>query len=401
MKHLLIFFITLSVLSVKAEEIPVAKINGVWSTTFGDVTLTVQDNNGVRGKYGQGRQIAGYFDSKTNVLQGYWVASKTSHPCKASQYGTRYWGHYIWTFTDNPLKFKGMWGYCDKPMEMKWKGQLLKHLPPVKKAQPVKTTPPKKLSPAKMARHQLMQNKRDLLIGQSAIEQLHDCYEQADGDIDIVKLCDEVCNERLSAINAKALPYSAEKYAHNTWNAEIKAQTLADNKARLQQINLSLACIDKGADLSTLENCLANKGNFTPPKVEKTAVKSTIKPILHKYRIDIKKVLSDFKRAEICYQSANDLHIANICGQTFFAAKIALDNAIGAAIGLPNEHKTQTFTPYKQWSQQHRQTLLSEVDEYINLITWRIACIEEGASIFSLDQCVQNKKRRQKGVPGK
>ncbi len=283
-------------------------------------------------------------------------------------------------------------------MEMKWKGQLLKHLPSVKKAQSVKKTPPKKLSPVETARHQLMQNKRDLLISRSAIEQLNECYEQTDGDIDIVELCDEVFNEQLSTINAKALPYSAGKYAHNTWNTEIKSQTLADNKTRLQQINLSLACIDKGAALSTLENCLANKGNFTPPKVEKTAIKSTIKPILHKYRKDIKKVLSDFKRAKICYQSANELHIANICGQTFFAAKIALDNAIGAAIGLPNEYKTQTFIPYKQWNQQHRQTLLSQVDKYINLTTWRITCIEEGATIFSLDRCVQNKKLRQKGV---
>ncbi len=390
MKYLLTLTAALT-LSAQAQNAapPTPDLSGVWSSAFGDITLQ-QQGGVVRGQYGKNNSkgLTGRFDAQTRQLIGHWLSGNgTSHRCKTQQYGTSYWGRVQWTFDTAGRQFQGTWGYCDQPMKLKWKGQWQAALP----------EPPKpKLPPQLQAQHDIMATKRDLLLTQIAITQVQACYAQADGDQDIINLCDQEFNARMAEIqpqnSAKQPPLQ-----HKTWNAEVKAQTLAAQQAQSQAIALKITCIDKGAQADTLATCLAQNGEFTPPKVEKPATKPATTSLLQKYRRSLKKHLSDLQRAQICYRAAQDLHIANICGQTFFDAKVAIDAAVNTAIGLPSDSKPQAFTPYKHWDKQRQQHLLAEVDKWLNLSQWRIACIDEGASIFSIDACVEGKQRTHKG----
>lgn len=392
MKQKIVIMTTLllSPLSVMASP----DLDGIWSSAFGDITLVTQGNI-VQGSYGKGRKIHAQLDPKTGILRGYWLSPSSSNPCKTLKYGSKNWGQLEWTFSDaKPPTFQGHWNYCDQALTLKWKGSLKKANP---KQPPLEKKPAKKISPQERARRQLMNDKSALAIAKAAIVQLNACYQEAEMDKDIAALCASVYNARLDNLDVHLTLKLPPKITHNTWNKTIKQQTLADNQSQLQQLELGLSCLDKGADAQTLSQCIANKGNFTPtekPKKNQNAKKPSASindlanPLLQGYQKGLKVALPKYQQAMLCYQSANDLHIAKLCQQMYVEAKTAEDNALNQALGLPKEDKT--FAPHRQWNNTIKKDKQKQAEQEMQRAQWGIVCIDKGATLFSIDACIQN-----------
>lgn len=356
-------------------------LDGVWSTPFGDVTLTTQGDV-VQGQYGKGRKIIAQFTPETANLQGYWFSPTTSHPCKTSKNGTQYWGQLQWTFSDTtPPTFQGKWNYCEQALTRKWQGKL-------KKVNPLS---------AIQARYLLLDDKRDLSLAKAALVQLHACYQVAETDADIAILCDETFNTQIAELQphtseiAKIMP---AKVSHQAWNEATKQNTLATQKHDLQALTRHLHCLDKGANTVTLKTCITPKSEFTkvtPQNVSKAnqSDKSITQKQLQNYKNALSAVLPAFERANICYQSAGDLHIANVCKQMYFDAVTAYDKTLSQVQGVPNEQKK--FMPHSHWNQKQQQIELSQVVQYLDTMQWYITCIDKGANFTNLDTCVNHR----------
>jgi surface antigen len=109
-------------------------VAGVWTTTYGEATLSVSDRRDAQGRIisrevsgpykGEGGRLKGELQGST--LTGYWFEPNASIQCNTAREGTRYWGRIIFVFNPAADRFDGKWGYCEAaPASSDWSGQRL------------------------------------------------------------------------------------------------------------------------------------------------------------------------------------------------------------------------------------------------------------------------------------
>lgn len=96
-------------------------IAGLWDSTEGRLTLTVNGNN-VSGTYpNDDGRITGVLNG--NVLNGYWSETHSAKACPVTMDGRLHWGRIQFTFTGDT--FIGKYGYCNDPLMYPWSGKKL------------------------------------------------------------------------------------------------------------------------------------------------------------------------------------------------------------------------------------------------------------------------------------
>ena len=106
-----------------SQQVSPSQVNiaGSWKSTEGVVTL-VQQGSAVRGSYSQDNgAIMGQLQG--NILNGYWIESKSSKRCARTLNGSFYWGRIQWRFSGD--QFYGFWGYCEAQPGNKWNGKRI------------------------------------------------------------------------------------------------------------------------------------------------------------------------------------------------------------------------------------------------------------------------------------
>jgi hypothetical protein len=98
--------ITLSIALAFAQEISVN------SRCCGPVTLQIDPDGQVKGRYlKQGGTMQGSIDAD-GVLTGIWTQPRSDYPCMTAYNGREAWGHFAIYDIGGP-KMNGYWGYCD------------------------------------------------------------------------------------------------------------------------------------------------------------------------------------------------------------------------------------------------------------------------------------------------
>jgi len=85
------------------------ELSGTWDTNWGEMELN-QSGNNIKGRYSN---PVGEIDGRLidDILEGYWVQTKSGRDCNKLHNGTSYWGTFRISFDKD--RFYGRWGYCD------------------------------------------------------------------------------------------------------------------------------------------------------------------------------------------------------------------------------------------------------------------------------------------------
>ncbi len=102
-------------------------IEGVWETTEGKATITL-DTNKVHGYYSSDNgELLGEM-TYPKRFEGYWIEDKSNEKCSTAKNGRYYWGKIVWKFDDKMCSFKGSWSYCNKTPNRSWRGSYIRPL---------------------------------------------------------------------------------------------------------------------------------------------------------------------------------------------------------------------------------------------------------------------------------
>ena len=105
------------------------------------------------------------------------------------------------------------------------------------------------------------------------MEKTKDCYAAAD-TLDDAKDCDVTANEGIKVAHEKMLSISdmtiptPKAITQKEWNDEIKRKKVKKETKDLEEAKLNIICIDKGARMKQLQECVAAKGEFTNKPTE-------------------------------------------------------------------------------------------------------------------------------------
>lgn len=96
-------------------------IAGIWNSTEGTITFK-QSGSNISATYTQDNgAIEGSISD--NILTGYWIEDGSLRRCSIPRNGRYHWGKIRFIFKDS--SFRGLWSYCDREPNMRWRGVKL------------------------------------------------------------------------------------------------------------------------------------------------------------------------------------------------------------------------------------------------------------------------------------
>ena len=97
-----------------------ASIEGVWSSSEGDITFS-QHGNKIKGRYNpqDNGELIGTI--KGSTFDSVWIENHSAQRCSSAKNGRYFWGKLQLIFDGD--SFSGMWGYCDERPSKPWTGK--------------------------------------------------------------------------------------------------------------------------------------------------------------------------------------------------------------------------------------------------------------------------------------
>lgn len=106
-----------------------------WSSDFGPLTLWVDKDGAVTGRYEDydGRIDATYHPD-VRLIVGTWLQPTSDSPCSVERDGTAAWG-WVEFSVEGDDRLRGVWGYCDDPVDDRrvWNASLVGGVLPAEK----------------------------------------------------------------------------------------------------------------------------------------------------------------------------------------------------------------------------------------------------------------------------